>query len=71
MLGPGVFLGMPVLLCAGKGKAETCWEAAAAVPKRDNKGGRAEDNAGEVQEFKGAISPVTITAREVCVELNG
>lgn len=52
MLGPGVFLGMPVLLCAGKGKAETSWTAA---PSKD-------------EGFKGAVCPVTITAREVRVE---
>lgn len=72
LLGPGAFLGMPVLLCAGKSKKEASWPAApegddheqpAAVRAGDEKGCSSPSSSG----FAGAICPFTITAKEVCV----
>ncbi|CAM9156617.1 unnamed protein product, partial [Hapterophycus canaliculatus] len=62
ILGPGTFLGMPVLLCAGKGKRAGCW---APVPG-DLDLGKQEEGArpAEGLKFAGAICPVLITAKE-------
>ncbi|CAN0426315.1 unnamed protein product, partial [Ectocarpus sp. 12 AP-2014] len=67
VLGPGTFLGMPVLLCAGKGKRGGCW---APVPETIDLGkggpGAGDGSAASTQglKFAGAICPVSITAKE-------
>lgn len=71
ILGPGTFLGMPVLLCAGKGKKGACW---AAAPEsldlgegKKAEGRTAGSGSFDLLKFSGAICPVWITAKEVGV----
>lgn len=74
--GPGTFFGMPVLLCAGKGKKVRCWQPA--PPKESAAEGKEAEastgpeggdgprfGGGGSNGFTGAICPVTITAKEV------
>eukprot|EP00903_Cladosiphon_okamuranus_P013311 g12406.t1 len=62
ILGPGTFLGMPVLLCAGKGKRGACW--AAAPEPLDLGEGKMAEGSPEGLKFSGAVCPVSITAKE-------
>lgn len=66
MFGPGTFLGMPVLLCAGKGKRGASWPAAPEGEGGEGGGGEGQEKTSKPGGFKGAVCPVTVTAIEVC-----
>ncbi|CAM9743876.1 unnamed protein product, partial [Discosporangium mesarthrocarpum] len=75
--GPGTFLGMPILLCAGGGKKSKGWAPAAKSPaltepgngnssrdEHEEEAGDAEgESEGKPPQFKGAQCPVNIRAK--------